>query len=452
MKKQLFEMSFAEFAEAVKPSGAVNRFPSLGAGADVFSYSVYMNGPQLKELPEHLRELEFKDVMVHALTEKLQLNPTSSRDNLKVSELVALRSTWMSAVLENTLHRSGTLSPQITEDYELLTQGLSHPWIQQELAKQQALTAKLQPTLERASIELGNTVVDRAPDEVSVGTIVLQNSDFTVQKTNEGRVVTHENRRLKDLPAVGSEALVTYYRGSGQVLESLENAKVSRPFIDPLSGDLAVKLLDGKGKEQVILFNSVASIEKFAKAHGINEGLVHAAMDVRQAQPKPLAPTVAKEKVTDIYIDEQSSCLALDYKEKGVTYSALFQSASAMESLAKEFSLTPRDIAAGKQLEGRFGGLSSTAVMQSEVLLRSNLQQMGFNEVRLAGGDHSFVGKVIADGAAHIAQDIGRKVAVIHDLRNLDKVAVLGDSLTVKYESDRGRVTNMVRESQGLAR
>ena len=53
------EMSFAEFANAVKPSGAVNRFPSIGVGVDVYSYSVYMNGPLAAELPEHAREHAF---------------------------------------------------------------------------------------------------------------------------------------------------------------------------------------------------------------------------------------------------------------------------------------------------------------------------------------------------------------------------------------------------------
>ncbi|HJV75089.1 MAG TPA: hypothetical protein VJ654_12765 [Noviherbaspirillum sp.] len=452
MAKQVFEMSFAEFAESVKPSGAVNRFPSIGAGKDVFSYSVYMNGPLLNALPERLREHEFKDVMVHALTEKLQLNPESFRDNLKVAELVAVRSTWMSAVLENSRDISNGMSQQVMDDYELLTNGLSHPWIKQELAKQQALTAKLQPTLDRAGLQLGTNVIDGAPDEISVGKVVLQNTDFTVQKTNEGRVVTHENRRLKELPSVGSEVSVSYYRGSGQVVDSLENVKVSQPFVEPQSGDLAVMLKDGRGKEQVILFNSVGSIDKFVKAHGMDQGIVRAAMDLRQAQPKPLAPLTSKEKVSDIYIDGESGCLSLDYKEKGVTYSAMFTSAKAMESLAKEFSLTPQDIAMGKQLEARYGGLSTSLVKDSEASLRKDLQRLGFTEIQTAGGDRAYVGKVVADGPAHVAQDIGRKVAVIHDLRNLDKVAVVGDTLTVKYENDRGRVINMVRDSQGLGR
>ena len=36
--KKPAEMSFAEFADAMKPTGAVNRFPAIGAGNDVYSY------------------------------------------------------------------------------------------------------------------------------------------------------------------------------------------------------------------------------------------------------------------------------------------------------------------------------------------------------------------------------------------------------------------------------
>lgn len=448
-----YEMSFAEFATAVKPSGAVNRFPSIGAGMDVFSYSVYMNGPLLTELPAHVQEHQFKDVMVHALTEKLQLNPASFRDNLKVAEIVATRSAWMSAVLERPLGQSSSLSDQIMEDYALLTNGMTHPWIKEELKKQQLLGSKLQPALDCAGVALGSVVPDRAPNEVSVGKVVAQSVDFTVQQTNEGEVVTHENRRLNALPIVGTEVMVSYYRGSGQVVDSLENVKVSAPFIDSESGDLAVMLEDGKGNEQVVLFNSVAGFDKFIKAHGMDSGLVRQAMDLREASPKVVAPPPIRQLVSGVYVETESKCLAIDYQENGAVYSALFGSMQQMETLAKEFGLGAKEIAEGKALEGGREEISEWNEKYSELELRADLAKNGFHDIQESTvNGMSYIGKIVAESACHVAQDVGRRVVVIHDMRALDKVAVVGDSLTVKYENDRGRVTNMVREGDGLAR
>ena len=93
--KKPHEMTFSEFAESVRPSGAVNRMPQLGTGQEVLTYSVYMNGPAAEELSGDAQEHHYRDVMLHALTEKLGLNPEAFRDNLKVAELVATRSAWM---------------------------------------------------------------------------------------------------------------------------------------------------------------------------------------------------------------------------------------------------------------------------------------------------------------------------------------------------------------------
>lgn len=79
------------------PSDAVNRFPSIGSGADMLSYTVYMNGAAGRNLPEHLQQHDFKDVTLAALSEKLGLDPKSHRDNLKVAEVVSIRSSYMSA-------------------------------------------------------------------------------------------------------------------------------------------------------------------------------------------------------------------------------------------------------------------------------------------------------------------------------------------------------------------
>lgn len=443
--KKPSEMSFAEFAEAMKPTGAVNRFPAIGAGPDVYSYSVYMNGPMTASLPDHALEHTYKDVTLHALTEKLQLNSASARDNLKVAEIVAVRSAWMSAVLER--NAKTVLSDQVVKDYEFLANGLTHPWIVAELNKQRALTAKLQPAMAWARVEK-----DIIPKQTSVGTVVAQDSDFTFQKTKDGEVVTHENRRLDSMPAMGSEVLVSYYRGTGQVVNSLENMKVSPPFIDPVSNDLAVMLEDAKGVEQVILFNSVGGFEAFVDAHDLDGDLVRQAKDARQASPKAVAVAPKRELVKQPYVDIASGCLAVDYQERGVVYSALFRNAAELTSLASEFALGDKEVAMGRALEdGRRSNAPKPEVAEwktraSETELRAALKTNGFeNFQESAVQGRQYVGKIVAVSALHVAQDVGRRVIVIHDTRSLDKAASLGDSLSVKFENGRGLVTDMVK-------
>lgn len=454
------EMSFAEFATAVKPSGAVNRFPSLGVGVDVYSYSVYMNGPLATELPEHSREHAFKDVTLHALTEKLQLDSGSARDNLKVAELVALRGSWMSAVLEASVGQARP-SAQVSEDYALLTKGMAHPWIADELKTQRALSSKLQSVLARAAVATSDRLKDVIPKETSIGRVVAQDLDFTVQQTNDGEMVTHENRRLNAMPVMGSEIMVSYYRGMGQVVNSLENVKVSPPFVDPVSGDLAVVLEDGNGVEQVVLFNSLASFDMFVKAHNVDSDLVRQAMDARQASPKAIVSATKRELVKAPYIDAKSGCLAVDYKEHGVVYSALFKSAAEMGLLANEFDLGAKAIADSKALQvGRWGGstaaevevLSEVEEQASEAELFAELDRLGHQDLQDAAEGISYVGKVVATSRLHVAQHIGRGVVVVHDLRALDKAAALGDLLTVRFDSARGQVTDMVKSDKDLAR
>ena len=449
-----FNMSFRDFAESVRPTGAINRYPSIG-GQSVFSYSVYMNGLVAQTLPEHAREHLIEDLPLHALTQELQLDKTSARDNLKVAELVGLRGAWMSAVMESSVALAGGLSDQVVEDYGLLVAGLKHPWIIEQLDTQRMLAAKLQPALERAGAAVGAAVRDLPPKEVSVGTVVAQDNDFTIQQTAEGEVVTHENRRLSMVPTMGSEVTVSYYRGSGQVVQSLANLKVSPPFIDPVSGDLSVILEDGKGVEQMILFNSVSGFEKFVQAHGMSGDLVRQAIDVREASPKLVEPAAKREISSAAHIDPKSGCLAIDYKEKGATFTALFRSASEMASVAKDFGLGAQAVAAAEALEVNLRARTfrdETACLNAVLddLVGQGYDANSIHPTSVEG--KTYIGKVVAVGALHVAQDLGRKTVAIHDLRNLDKVANVGDNLTVKFEGGRGIVTDMVRASKDVGR
>ena len=309
------QLSFADFVAAVQPTGAISRFPSLGGSADVHMYTIYMNGEVGKALPAHAQEHSFKDVTVQALTEKLQLNPLSARDNLKVAELVAVRSSWMSAVLEQNLGQ-GQHSPEVLADYEALSKGMSHPWIAQEIEKQRELSQKLGSSLARSGV-----AKDVVPKEVSVGKVMAQDADFTMQSTQDGEIVTHENRRLNALPAVGETAMVSYYRGAGQVVEG--QAKFSDPFVDIKTDELAVRVTSDKMKEpQTVLFNNVQSYSQFVKAHGLEENLVQKAFDVRALRPKKEFSPPERTPVKLPYIDTESNCLAVAYKEAGITYTA----------------------------------------------------------------------------------------------------------------------------------
>lgn len=461
--KKPAQLTFAEFAEAIRPTGAVNRFPAVGAAADMYTYSVYMNGPMAAALPRHAREHTYKDVTLQALVEKVQLNPLNARDNLKVAELVSLRGAWMSAVLETTIGQ-GPSAAEILADYAVLSEGMGHPWIASELAKQRELSAKLGPTLARAGLSK-----DVVPREVSVGMVVGQDADFTLQRTQDGEVVTHENRRLQALPAVGEAVMVSYYRGAGQVVESLDKVKFSDPYVDADSEDLAVRVTsEGVAAAQLVLFNSVQSYDLFVKAHGLDERLVQRAFDVRAARPKSDFRTPPREPVKLPYVDDRSGCLALDYVERGMqedhtpTYTALFESAQAMASLAAEYGLGAKAIAEAHRLEHEMVKArgeplqrlaSDRALRESEIDIRRAVEGHGYAFPDKSGGqDRDYMGPIVAVSGLHVAQDVGRRQTVIHDIRTLDKAPQLGDRLNVKFKDGRGLVTDLVRAGKDLGR
>ena len=449
------EMPFAAFAEAVKPTGAINRFPTIGPGKDVYSYTVYMNGPLAKMLPEHAREHTYNDVALHALTEKLGLRSDSARDNRLVSEIVALRHAWQSAVLEASVDPSFQLSLQVSKDYELLTEGVSHPWITAQLDEQRALAVRLRPVLESVSATVGSNIKDVIPKEVSVGPIIAQDTDFSVQRTHDGEVVTHENRRLDVVPPVGAEVTVSYYRGSGQVVASLENLKVSPPFVDPISGDLAVVVADKDGKEQMVLFNSVVGFDKFVKAHGRDSSVVRQALDARAASPKEQQRKPEPVLVKPPYLDPKSNCLAIDYMEAGVKFTAMFRSAHEMGEYARVFGLGDRPMAIARALDDARGPVSvrereSTHSFEN---LADELSQQGFVVVKQSGDEgRKYVGPIVAENALHVAQDIGRGQLVIHNKDALNKVPSVGDRFTIQFQGGRGTVADIEPTSKDRGR
>lgn len=458
VRKKPHEMSFIEFTQAIKPSVAVNRFPSMGQSKDMYSYTVYMTAPLTALLPKDAQSRDFSDVTLHALTEKMNLNPGSARDNLKVAEIVAVRDVWMSSVLDASIGHNIAWTKEVLHDYELLTDGMSHPWIVSELNKQRELSAKLAPALALAGIKK-----DRIPGEVSVGLVVAQDEDFTMQKTFGGEVVTHENRRLNSFPAMNSEVTVSYYRGVGQVVNSLENVKVSAPFIDPASQDLALMLDSGKDAPQVMLFRSISGFNTFAKSHALGDDIVFDAMKVLEFAAKALDITPIRELVKAPHLDEKSGCLAIEYKERGAVFTALFKDAKTLASLAKEFGLGTKAISQAQSVESRLkSGLSSEHIAmlnnqntQSSLNdIHSDLKRAGFVQFSPSAEEgRTYLGKVVGVSALHVAQDIGRRVVIIHDARSLDKAVEIGDMLDVKFKDGRGKVSKDIDKSaNGLGR
>lgn len=71
---------------------------------------------------------------------------------------------------------------------------------------------------------------------------------------------------------------------------------------------------------------------------------------------------------------------------------------------------------------------------------------------RSGARDAEFFGPVLAIGALHVAQDIGRRQAVIHAIDRLDRQPVLGERIGVKFKDGRGIVSGMSMSGQDLGR
>jgi hypothetical protein len=52
----------------------------------------------------------------------------------------------------------------------------------------------------------------------------------------------------------------------------------------------------------------------------------------------------------------------------------------------------------------------------------------------------------------HVAQDVGRRQIVVHDIRSLDKAPDVGDRLNIRFKDGRGAVTDMVKAGKDLGR
>lgn len=282
---QPYQLSFADFAEAVRLSSGVNR---LDNGV---SFSVYFNGDFAKSLPADVVEQTVTESRASAVVERLGMDAALSlgssagaRDCLFAAGLIAVRGAWMASVMDAAA--SGVaLGDAVTADYEALVDGFGHPWVEAQVAAHRGLSGKLPEVLAAAGVAAGRAVTDQIPDELCRGTVLASSSEFTVQATAAG-VVTHDNRQLSSVPMVGSDVTVVYYKGQGQVFDH-ELALFSEPFIDPGTGDLALRVADKESRAQkLVLFNSMAAFAQLVEAQGLDKRLVGLAMDLKAAAPK----------------------------------------------------------------------------------------------------------------------------------------------------------------------
>jgi hypothetical protein len=437
----LHDLSFPAFAEAIRPSGGMNRWPQLGQAKEVVSYTVSMNGDRANQLPESGRDHEYRDVAVHALTEKLGLDPHSFRDNVKVAELLALRHAYLSTVLEASIPNA--IHPEIHEEYNRVSDGFTHPWLQEQIYAQQNYEKLLKPALEEAAKAIGPVSAERAAAGVSHGAIVSQNENFTIQSLGNGVVVAHENRRLEHIPHVGEDVTVAYYRGRGQVIANMQDLRIGQPYIDTHTNDLAVNLVDASGAaKHVMMFNSMTMLNEFAAEHELGRGFVIAAMDARESSPKKVPLQPAREPIGTPYLDAKTGSLALDYAENEMRFTAVFAGVIELEKSALGAQLTPQSVEKAKAIDTRIlahAAAASAHVARSLEDVKVVTTGRDVKPADTKSGRYS--GAAIADTGVHIVQDRGRNEVTIHDKRILDKLPVVGEVFTAEYKNGRGAVS-----------
>jgi hypothetical protein len=417
----------------------MNRWPQMGQAKEVVSYTVNMNGDEAAQLPDAARDHEYRDVAIHALTEKLGLDPHSFRDNVKVAELLALRHAYLSTILEASIPH--TIAPEISEEYNAVSDAFNHPWLREQIQAQRTYETTLQPVLEEAARAVGPLHGERAAAGVSHGSIVSQNENFTIQSLGNGVVVAHENRRLDHVPQIGDDVTVAYYRGTGQVIANMQELRIGEPYVDQSTTDLAVNLADASGTvKQVVMFNSMAMLNEFATEHQLGRAFVIAAMDAREAAPKQTQAEPTREPVGEPYLDVATGRLAVDYAENSMRYTAIYAGADELSKSPLGAKLSPEHAAKanaiGEQIRQQADEMTATRSLN---LVRTVTTGKTVKEPATQSG--LYVGTAIADTGVHVVQDRGRNEVVVHDKRRLDKVPVVGESFTVEYRNGRGEVS-----------
>jgi hypothetical protein len=107
-----------------------------------------------------------------------------------------------------------------------------------------------------------------------------------------------------------------------------------------------------------------------------------------------------------------------------------------------------------KELQ-RVGGMDiERSKRQSELDIKAMLKNLDYGLADFSGAaDRQYMGPIVAKSALHVAQDIGRRQIVIHDVRNLDKAPSVGDRMNIQFKDGRGVATDMVKAPErGMGR
>jgi hypothetical protein len=210
-----YDMTFTEFAEAIRPGGGVmlanplkrlsddpEWLTSVWNSADnrATYYVVWLNASLKNELPPDAREYRFDDLSLHSFTKKLGLDPNSQDDNGKAAKLLAIRNAWITAI-QHHYGQSATGIPQYTltniatHEYLLLTSGLFHPWMQEKVRRH--IEEQDQKSLERA--DKTKFLVEMSSNPNWPDTPVISIRSNTKSPLEEAEHQAAREERMKDI-------------------------------------------------------------------------------------------------------------------------------------------------------------------------------------------------------------------------------------------------------------
>lgn len=107
---------------------------------------------------------------------------------------------------------------------------------------------------------------------------------------------------------------------------------------------------------------------------------------------------------------------------------------------------------AGQQIEAA-PHVANEDLEESAQNVRAAAEAGGYKVVEESGAhDRQYIGPIVAKSTLHVAQHIGRRQVVIHDIRSLDREPATGDSLEVKFKDGRGTVVGLDKASKDLGR
>lgn len=106
---------------------------------------------------------------------------------------------------------------------------------------------------------------------------------------------------------------------------------------------------------------------------------------------------------------------------------------------------------AGK--DARKSGQLVLDLQASEAGIRADLTTRGYLPAECSGPyDREYIGPIVAETPLHVAQDLGRMRAVIHDVSRLDKKPGMGERLIVKFKQGVGSVLGLVKAGMEMGR